>query len=70
MFSHINVCIFWKCIQCTINLDKTQMSKKFPSNKINDRKIALFFFLFFANSNTALLLICDSYITAERGIVL
>ena len=31
----IKVCIFGKCIQYTIHLGKTQMSKKFPSEKIN-----------------------------------
>ena len=40
---YIKVCIFWKCIQYTVNLDKTQMSKKFPSDKINGPKNTLFF---------------------------
>ena len=35
--------IFWKCIQYTLYWDKTQMLKKFPSNKINGAKNALFF---------------------------
>ena len=35
--------IFSKCIQCTIYWDKTQMLKKYPSDKINSRKNALFF---------------------------
>ena len=36
------VYIFWKCIQYTIHSDKTQMLKKFPSDKINGTKNALF----------------------------
>ena len=35
--------VLWKFIQCTIHWDKTQMLKKFPSNKINVTKNALFF---------------------------
>ena len=42
-FWHVKVCIFWKCIQYTIHWDKTQMLKKFPSDKINGTKNALFF---------------------------
>ena len=56
VFSYINVCILLKCIQCTINLDKAQMPKKFPSNKINERKIA-FYSCKLQHSFT---LICDS----------
>ena len=39
----VKVCIFWKCIQYTIHLDITQILKKFPSDKINGTKNALFF---------------------------
>ena len=39
----VKVCIFWKCIQNTIDLDKTKIFKKFTSDKINGRKNALFF---------------------------
>ena len=35
--------IFWKFIQYTIHWDKTRMLKKFPSDKINVSKNALFF---------------------------
>ena len=42
-FWYVKVCIFWKCIQYTIHWDKTQMLKKFPSDKINGTKNALFF---------------------------
>ena len=43
VFWYAKVCIFWKCIKYTIHWDKTQMLKKFPSDKISDTKIALFF---------------------------
>ena len=43
VFWYVKVCIFWKCIQYTIHWDKTQMLKKFPSDKINGTKNALFF---------------------------
>ena len=43
IFWYVKVCIFWKCIQYTIHWDKTQMLKKFPSDKINGTKNALFF---------------------------
>ena len=42
-FLYVKVCIFWKCIQYTIHWDKTQMLKKFPSDKINYTKNALSF---------------------------
>ena len=44
-FWYLKVCIFWKCIRYTIHWDKTQMLKKFPSDKINGTKNALFFLL-------------------------
>ena len=43
VFWYGKVCIFWKCIQYTIHWDKTKMLKKFPSDKINGTKNALFF---------------------------
>ena len=43
VFQHVKVCIFWKCTQYTIHWDKTKMLKKFPSDKINGTKNALFF---------------------------
>ena len=43
VFWYVKVCIFWKCIQYTIHWDKTQLLKKFPSEKINCTKNALFF---------------------------
>ena len=43
VFWYVKVCIFWKCIQYTIHWDKTQILKKFPSDKINGTKNALFF---------------------------
>ena len=42
-FWFVKVCIFWKCIQYTIHWDKIQILKKFPSDKINSIKNALFF---------------------------
>ena len=43
VFWHVEVCIFWKCIQYNIHWDKTQIFKKFPSDTINGTKNALFF---------------------------
>ena len=43
VFWYVKVFIFWKCIQYTIHWDKTQILKKFPSDKINGTKNALFF---------------------------
>ena len=40
---YVKVCIFWNCIQYIIHWDKTQILKKFPSEKINVTKNALFF---------------------------
>ena len=45
VFWYVKVYIFWKYIQYTIHWDKTQMSKKFPSGKINGAKNVLFFLL-------------------------
>ena len=42
-FWYVKVCVFWKCIQCTIHWDKTQMLRKFPLDKISGTKNALFF---------------------------
>ena len=42
-FWYVKVWLFWKCIQYTIHWDKTQLLIKFPSDKINGRKNALFF---------------------------
>ena len=61
-FWYLKVCIFWKCIRYTIHWDKTQMSKKFPSDKINGTKNALFFLLR-PWLIAVLLLICDSYMS-------
>ena len=36
---YVTVYILWKCIQYTIHWDKTQILKKFPSDKINGTKI-------------------------------
>ena len=52
VFWYVKVYIFWKCIQCTILWDKTQMLKKFPSDKINGTKNALFFLLRAPNNHS------------------
>ena len=43
VFRYVKVCIFWKCIQYTIHWDKTQILKKFPTDKINSTRNVLFF---------------------------
>ena len=43
VFSNVKVYIFWKFIQYTIHCDKTQMLKRFPLDKINVIKNAIFF---------------------------
>ena len=43
VFWYVKVCILWKCIQYTIHWDRTEILKKFPSDKINGTKNALFF---------------------------
>ena len=50
VFWYVKVYIFWKFIQYTIHWDKTQMLKKFPSDKINVRRNALSFFFAISNS--------------------
>ena len=57
VFSYVKVCIFWKCIQYTIHLDKTQVLKKFHSDKTNGTKNVLFLLQLI----TILLLIWNSY---------
>ena len=44
VFWYVKVCIFWKCIQYTIHWDKTQILKKFTSDKIVGTKNAHIFF--------------------------
>ena len=43
VFWYVKICVFWMSIQYTIHWDKTQMLKKFLSDKINGTKNALFF---------------------------
>ena len=43
VFWYVKVSIFWKCIQCIIHWDKSQILKQFPSEKINGAKNAPFF---------------------------
>ena len=42
-FWYVKVYVFWKFLQYTIRWDKTQILKKFPSDKINSTKNALVF---------------------------
>ena len=44
-FWYIKVCIFWKCVQYTIDWDKAQMLKKFSSDKASGTKNTLFSFV-------------------------
>ena len=44
-FWYVKICIFWKCIQCTIHWNKTQIFRKFPSDKICSTKMRFFFLL-------------------------
>ena len=43
-FLYVKVYLLWKSIQYTKNWDRKQISKKFPSDKIDVRKTALFYF--------------------------
>ena len=69
VFWYIKVCIFWEFIQCTIHWDKTQMSKKFPSDKSSSTKNVLIFLLKAPKLITVLLLICDSYVSWSTSFV-
>ena len=60
VFWYVKVCIIWKFTQYTLLWDKTQMSKKFHSDKINGKKVSSFFFCEL-QLITVSLLICDSY---------
>ena len=62
VFWYVKACILLKSIQYIIHWDKTQISKIFSLDKINDTKDALFFFLEL-QITTVLLLICDSYMS-------
>ena len=63
VFRYVEVCIFWKCIQCTTYWDKTQMLKKFPSDKKKKETVQKTPSFFFRELQlaTVLLFICDSY---------
>ena len=43
VFWYVKVHTFWKCIQYSIHWDRTQILKKFSSDKINGTKNVLFF---------------------------
>ena len=51
VFRYVKVYIFWKFIRYNIHGDKTQMLKKFCSEKINDTKNTFLFFLPWAPSH-------------------
>ena len=56
------------CIQYAVQWDKTQILKKFPSDKINGYKKCLFFS--FASSNSSvILLICGFYMSWSTSFV-
>ena len=57
-FWYIEVCIFWKCIQYTMNWDKTQILKKIPS-----------FFFHELQLLTVLLLLWDSYMSWSTRLI-
>ena len=62
VFWYVKVCVFWKYIQYTSHWDKTQMLKKFSSDKIDGTKNALYFFCKF-QLITVFLLIYDYYMS-------
>ena len=43
IFSYVKVRVFWKRIHYTVHWDEIQMFKKFPLDRMNDTKYALFF---------------------------
>ena len=61
-FWYIKVCLFWKCIQYTIHLDKTQILKKPLRTKQTVQKMLSFSFRRL-QLIAILLLICDSYMS-------
>ena len=68
VFWYARICIFWKCIQCTIHGAKTQMLKKLPLDKINGAKMT--FLLFCKPRHIAILLsTCDSYMSWNTRLV-
>ena len=62
VFWYVKKCIFWKCIQYTIHLAKTQILKNFSSDKINDIK-NVFFFVSRAPIHYSFTLISNSYMS-------
>ena len=68
IYIYIYVYIFWKFIQYTIHWGKIQMFKKFPSDKINVTKSALFF-LSQAPNHPVLFLIRNSYPSLRKKLV-
>ena len=51
VFWYVKVCLLWKCIQYTIQWDKTLMLRKFPSDKSNGiKKFSLFSFASYNSS--------------------
>ena len=59
---YVKVCWFGKCIQYTINWDKTQILKEIASDKISVTKKSSFFFCELQLIQV-LHLICDSYMS-------
>ena len=62
VFRYVKVCISWRWIQYIIHWDKTQMLKKFPSDKISGLKNTLFFYSR-APTHDSFFSFCDSYMS-------
>ena len=65
---YVKVCIFRNCIQYTINWDKTQILKKFLSDKRTVQKMLSFSFCEL-QLITVLLLICNYYMSSSARFV-
>ena len=66
---NVKVCILWKFIQYTVHWDKTQVLKKFPSEKKTLQKTPSLFFFCDLQIIIVLLLVCHSYISWSTRLV-
>ena len=62
MFFDMEKYVFFKRVFNTLNIEITQMLKKFPLDKINGTKMSSFLFREL-QLTTVLLLVCDSYLS-------
>ena len=62
MFFDMEKYVFFKRVFNTLNIEITQMLKKFPSDKINGTEMSSFLFREL-QLTTVLLLVCDSYLS-------